>query len=393
MVWYGEMDLLKPLILCTALLAAGCSAMPRVGPSANDINNAGSNVVAVSEYVLAEISQPTLQVLAQHRTSSLSRIFSKPRGNTEQRVAVGDVMNVQIYEASSGGLFTQGDAGVAAGSVSSMLPPQTVDQAGRIAVPFVGPIKVASLSVRDIEKLIQKQLAPKAIDPQVIVSVMDKRGTAVTVGGDVQKSGRVPLQTGSERLLDIISVSGGTVAPAYKSHVKLTRGSVSETMLLSDIVNNPKENVYLAAGDSIFVNKIPQSYVILGATRGAEVPFGLERLSLAQAVGRAGGLDDMRADPAGVYVFRYEEASIANRLDPAASAKFAGQRRIPVVYRANLRDPRALFDIQAFEVRNGDLLYVANANSAQLQKFLALVGTGMGIVRSADYMTKLFDGR
>src|SRR5262245_15503809 len=142
----------NPLILGLALLVAGCGAMPRVGPSAADVESLG-NQAAVSDYVLVEINQPTVQLLAQNRRSSLARVFSKPRGAGDQRVAVGDVMNVQIYEASSGGLFTAGDAGASAGSVSSQLPPQTVDQAGRIAVPFVGPIKVASLSVRDIEKL------------------------------------------------------------------------------------------------------------------------------------------------------------------------------------------------------------------------------------------------
>ena len=35
-------------------------------------------------------------------------------------------------------------------------------------------------------------------------------------------------------------------------------------------------------------------------------PFEAERLTLAQALSKAGGLLDSRSDPRGVFVFRYE---------------------------------------------------------------------------------------
>ena len=364
--------------------------MPRSGPSAQDIHEQSDTTVA--DYSVIDINRSVVQTLAANQNRSLAKAFSKSRGRNDQAVAVGDVVAVSIYEASSGGLFNQGDSASVSGGVNSQLPPQVVDPSGRISIPYVGPIKVASLTLREIEKTIQSSLGAKAIDPQVVATVADKRGTAVTVGGDVSKPGRVQLQTGAERLLDVVSLAGGTTGPAYESSVQVTRGSVKESMLLSDVVSNPRENIYLTTGDSVFISKAPRSYVIMGATmRSSEVPFGIERLSLAQAVARAGGLNDRTADPGGVFLFRFETPTIADKLSPGASARFPGQRRIPVVYRANLRDPNTLFNIQAFEVRNGDLLYIANAETAQLQKFMDLIGSGVGIVRSGEVLSNGFN--
>ena len=47
--------------------------------------------------------------------------------------------------------------------------------------------------------------------------------------------------------------------------------------------------------------------------------------------------------------------------------------RVPVIYRADLKDPATFFAAQNFPVKDKDLLYVSNAPAAELQKFLNLV--------------------
>ena len=46
---------------------------------------------------------------------------------------------------------------------------------------------------------------------------------------------------------------------------------------------------------------------------------------------------------------------------------------MPVVYTINLKDPASYFFAQNFPMRNKDVLYVANAQAKELQKFLNLV--------------------
>ena len=48
---------------------------------------------------------------------------------------------------------------------------------------------------------------------------------------------------------------------------------------------------------------------------------------------------------------------------------------MPVIYRADLNDPASFFVAQSFPVHNKDVLYVANAPSVELQKFLNIIMT------------------
>ena len=46
---------------------------------------------------------------------------------------------------------------------------------------------------------------------------------------------------------------------------------------------------------------------------------------------------------------------------------------MPVIYSIDLKDPRSFFVAQTFPIRNSDVLYVANAPGAELQKFMTLI--------------------
>ncbi len=49
---------------------------------------------------------------------------------------------------------------------------------------------------------------------------------------------------------------------------------------------------------------------------------------------------------------------------------------MPWVYRINLRDTRSYFLEQTIQIRNRDMLYVANAPLNELQKVIGLFSTG-----------------
>jgi len=111
--------------------------------------------------------------------------------------------------------------------------------------------------------------------------------------------------------------------------------------------------------------------VVLGATgRNDELPFEAQGLTLAQALARAGGLNDARADARGVFVFRLEDPHV---LPPDSVDRVGNKGRVPVVYVLDLSDPASLFVAQGFPIKHRDVLYVSNAPAAELQKFLNLV--------------------
>jgi polysaccharide export outer membrane protein len=80
----------------------------------------------------------------------------------------------------------------------------------------------------------------------------------------------------------------------------------------------------------------PLTFTALGATgKNDEIPFEAQGISLAQALARAGGLLDTRADAQGVFIFRFR----AGGCPRVASARLCPQLpdgRVPVVYRLQI---------------------------------------------------------
>ena len=59
-----------------------------------------------------------------------------------------------------------------------------------------------------------------------------------------------------------------------------------------------------------------------------------------------------------------------------------------MIYHIDFKDPRALFLVQTFPMENKDVLYVANAPAAQLQKFLNLLVSTIYPIQGAVTLTK-----
>jgi polysaccharide export outer membrane protein len=111
---------------------------------------------------------------------------------------------------------------------------------------------------------------------------------------------------------------------------------------------------------------------VAGATgANAVAPFDARGITLEEAIGRVGGLQDMRADPEGVFVLRYEPAGDAREFPYVSPALLAGGA-VPVAYHLNMRDPKALFLARRFAMHDKDILYVSNAPLTEVSKFFQL---------------------
>ena len=364
------------IVIAVSLALPACAGMPSSGPSASQIKAASVSHSATASYEIVDITPAIAETLGRSVKRSSTGDFASMSGNPPRGIGIGDTLAITLYESSTGGLFSvQADEG-SSGMPHVTLPPQIVDRAGMISVPYAGSIKVIGLSPRQVQAKIVSRLSGRAIEPQAIVSVVANESRLVTVTGDVEKAGRVPLNTGSERLMDAIAVAGGARGRPDDSYVRLTRGTRSREMLLSKIAKSPQNNVQLQPADQIFVYQNPQKFVALGAsTVNSEVNFASDNLSLSEAMGRAGGLDDKRADPAGIFVFRYENAETFRRIGGNIAG---GEGEVPLVYRLDLRNPDGFLSAQRFPIKNNDVVYFANSPSTELAKFLGLIGSGVG---------------
>jgi polysaccharide export outer membrane protein len=129
----------------------------------------------------------------------------------------------------------------------------------------------------------------------------------VTVTGEAIGGARVPLSLKGDRLLDVIAQAGGSHAPVYETFVRLSRGAITATISMEALVSDPRENIYAEPGDVLTVERTPQTFTVFGAAgQNNEINFPSAKLTLAEALAKAGGLQDARSDPAGIFLFRYE---------------------------------------------------------------------------------------
>jgi polysaccharide export outer membrane protein len=70
-------------------------------------------------------------------------------------------------------------------------------------------------------------------------------------------------------------------------------------MPLIEIIRDPRQNIHLRSGDVVTALFQSNSFTALGASgRNEEIDFEAQGITLAQALGRIGGLQDMRFGPA-----------------------------------------------------------------------------------------------
>lgn len=315
--------------------------------------------------------------------------FRNARYSPTNALRIGDAIAITVFESGGSNLFpppsvVPGAAAVAnVGSVAtgaSNVPPQTIERDGTIFVPFVGRISVIGKTPGQVGRQVEQALEGKAVTPQVLVSLVNNSGTSATVGGEVNRSGAVPLGARGERLLDVIAGAGGAKYPAYETYVQLVRGKRTGRVLLQSIIDDPSENVVVRPGDQIYLIRNPRTFAVMGATpRVSLYPFAYEKISLADALAQAGGPLDQIGDPSGIYLFRYEALPIArDLLDQATILAQYGENPpdfVPIMYHIDMRGSEGYFLSQAVQMRDKDVVLVTNATTTQLQKLMLLVGT------------------
>jgi polysaccharide export outer membrane protein len=362
------------LIALAALLSA-CSSVPRSGPMTGEVLSEAAEPAGLP-FALVEADRQVVARLRAADREEIERLASDP-APTGPRIRVGDRLQVTLFEATGGGLF---GAGVDSGAGVRELPVQIVSAAGTIRVPYAGSIRVAGLSPEGAATRIEAGLEGQAIEPQAVVSLLASPGSAVTVLGDaVASGGRVPLAGTGERVLDMVAAAGGLTKPIHESALRLTRARASAMVPVGALLERPERNVPVRAADVITVEHRPRFFSVLGAVgRNAKIPFDRTRLTLDEAVGLGKGLVDARADPAGVFVIRYEDAELLRGLPLAAgSAEAEADGRVPTVYRIDFSRPSGLLLAKRFPVRHRDTLYVANAEVNSLEKILRVVGLAL----------------
>ncbi len=199
----------------------------------------------------------------------------------DYRVGPGDVLEVTVF-----------------GNEDLSRAP-AVQTNGTIALPLLGEVQVAGLTLAEIKNKLMALLARDyLVNPQVDVKVKEFQSQFVTVLGEVNSPGRKPLR-GRTRLIDLLVESGG-FTPRASGEILITRleGSFeggertlrmrlgSGSLSLQDQINL---EVVLQSGDIITAS--PKYYVTVEGEVARPSRYLLEGdLTLTGAISMAGGL-------------------------------------------------------------------------------------------------------
>ena len=174
------------------------------------------------------------------------------------KIAVDDEVAVQMYSndgysiisLTSGAGSGAGSGGAIGGGMSYKVRTDST-----IKVPLIGRIKVAGLSLDEVERKIELKLVNQFNSPFVICRISNRR-VYLFQGG--YNSSIVQLQNENTTLFEILAGSGGIYGEGNASRIKLIRGDLKNPDIylvdLSTIDGMKTANLNLMAGDIIYID-------------------------------------------------------------------------------------------------------------------------------------------
>jgi polysaccharide export outer membrane protein len=368
--------------LIGAAMFGGCGFIPMSGPASVDVQTERG---AALPFAVVKLNEQALSVLAAYEPNTLAGALTDQRRPAAIKFGIGDVVSVTVFEASAGGLYIPIEAGVRPGNYVN-LPDQIIDNDGNITVPYAGTIRASGQTNVQVQKAILDRIKNRAIDPQVIVTSSQQRSSLVSVFGEVRTPVRFPMPASGaqDRITDAITRAGGISGQGWETWVTLERDGKRATIPFANLMYTQSNNIFVQPGDRMYVYREPLKFLAFGATgQQGEFTFDAWKISLAQAVAKAGGLLDIQADPGSIFLYRREPRQLAEQLGVDCS-KYRDV--VPIVFNVSFQDPAGYFLATKMEMRPFDVLYVANAPQVDITKVLNFINTAVG---SADNSVNL----
>ena len=372
-----------------AAMVASCSHLPSGAPTVREFSSAKVGTSS-PQYQIIDLTPQIVHILATYSYPGLAGRLGPTSYRPSLALLPGDIVTVTVFDVGSQSLLgsAQGGNDLAAANSplaghTTVIPSQVVELDGAIKIPYAGSIRIAGLTPTQASREIEDALRGQAHAPQAVVSVVASPLDSVVVGGDVARPGVIPLTVRAERILDVLAAAGGPKYEPYDSDLQLVRRGLAVKIGLQDVVDNVADNIAVAPGDSLFVSRDPRTFSVLGAAmKVSQYDFGMERVTLAEAVARAGGPNDALANVQNLYLLRYEPKALMDRLVAGSAQPPSANSAIefePVAYHLDLRHGGGYFLAQTTQLRDKDVIVITNADADHLQKTIALVRGLTGI--------------
>jgi polysaccharide export outer membrane protein len=226
-----------------------------------------------------------------------------------------------------------------------------VSDRGTIFYPYVGDVKVAGKTVAQVRDILTEKIKRTITLPQLDVRVAAFRSQKAYVVGEVATPGPEPITDSPLTVVDAVNRAGGvtetlsrdgTVYP-INLQAMYEKGDLSQDYILKDgdILQVPDTNLQKVFVLGEVAN--PSSYLM---HKG--------RLTLAEAISDAGGVDQVNSNPARVFVIR------------------SGAKK-PEIYHLDSSSPEALVLGDQFKLHPRDIVYVGTAGVTRWNRVISQI--------------------
>ncbi len=222
-----------------------------------------------------------------------------------------------------------------------------VNEGGQIFYPFVGGLSVSGRSTAQVRSALTDQLRNFITDPQVEVSIASFNAHQATVTGLVDSPGPITLTNIPKRLLDVVNLAG-IADDSDLGNIRLRRSSTTHLVNLRSFIEQgvSGQNPIILPGDVVHVPRMRDNKVFtFGEIPTKEIALMTDvDTSLTEVLAKVGGIDRIRSDSRGIFVFR-RTPNTPDGFD---------------VFQFNLSDASTLVLATDFKLAPLDIIFVTN---------------------------------
>jgi len=343
------------------LLEGGCSILTGGGPSTGAVANS-RDVDIVKVTPQEAVAQAA--VVSDAEKADIDHELSQLGSKVEAPVFAfgpGASLTVTLWSYSP-----RPDGPAAPGPTP--LGAYVVSADGAIALPYVGGVNLTGLTLEQAQDTIKQRYAALGLfqSPSIAIEVGAAPQGHVTVTGSVGQPRIIPWNPAGITLADALtqSLGDGTSLLGQANdlssnisaiRVAVVRGAQPPVELPISIAL--ERSIPLRPGDQVVVKKAPAVEVtVLGPGIQNNGVFGFaESPPLTQVLAKAAGVNPNAANNHAVFILR----------------KRQGDR--PVLYDFAWNRAQGLIAASRFPVKNGDLVYVAEAPIVSAQRVIAII--------------------
>ncbi len=315
-------------------------------------------VIPLSARVVALSGQPPVPALPEALTAYQPPVY---------RVGPGDLLRVTIWEhpqlTNPGAQQSLENAG------------QLVHEDGSLYFPYAGKVKVAGMTLEELRVELTRRLSRFLTSPQLDVSVARAASQRVFISGAFEQKLPLALNNIPLNLPDALGRAGLINDEADLSAVTLTRNGQRYVLDIEELarVGAPLDRIALQAGDALHVpfNDQKKIYVMGELNRPQSLTYRTASISLADAIGRSGSVNQNTARAKSAYVIR--NSSPENDLVTNVA-----------IYQLDLNDPTALVLSDKFMLQRGDVIYIGSPGIVRWNRFISQLFPSLGFLATTN---------